>query len=76
MHDDPHATCRRCEQSRQADEVTRLLSVIRGLLRYATAPGDWACAECRPYSDMLKDGFRCAYHEARALSGLEPVDAL
>lgn len=27
--------------------------------------GDWACAECRPQSDMLVAGFRCAYHRAR-----------
>jgi hypothetical protein len=27
---------------------------------------DWACAECRPDSDMLVDGFVCVYHEARA----------
>lgn len=24
--------------------------------------GDWACAECRPHSDMLIDGFRCQQH--------------
>jgi hypothetical protein len=28
--------------------------------------GDWACAECKPDSDMLKDGFRCARHIVKA----------
>lgn len=27
--------------------------------------GDWACIECRPQSDILIDGFRCVWHEAR-----------
>lgn len=27
---------------------------------------DWACRECVPHSDVLKDGFRCRYHEAIA----------
>lgn len=28
---------------------------------------DHACAECVPHSDMLVQGFRCSYHEAKAL---------
>lgn len=24
--------------------------------------GDWACAECRPKSDVLTPGFRCGLH--------------
>jgi hypothetical protein len=28
--------------------------------------GDWACAECKPDSDMLKDDFRCARHTVKA----------
>ena len=27
---------------------------------------DWACAECKPESDMLVSGFQCVYHEAAA----------
>lgn len=27
---------------------------------------DAACAECLPYSDLIKPGFRCGYHTARA----------
>jgi hypothetical protein len=37
----------------------------------ATLGPDWACAECRPESDVLVDGFVCCYHEARA--ALEPT---
>jgi hypothetical protein len=29
---------------------------------HVTLPGDWACAECRPNSDMLVAGFRCREH--------------
>ena len=28
---------------------------------------DWACAECRPESDMIRPGFRCHRHEAAAV---------
>lgn len=28
--------------------------------------GDWACAQCKPHSDMIKDGFVCGYHRAEA----------
>jgi len=51
--------------------TTNLLSVIeqqqqKALKEHAAAPMDWACAECRPNSDMLKDGFQCSYHSALA----------
>ncbi len=42
---------------------------LRAIIQWAAgqpAPGDWACAECRPASDMLSVGFRCAVHAARA----------
>ena len=26
--------------------------------------GDHACRDCYPHSDILKEGFVCAYHEA------------
>jgi hypothetical protein len=26
--------------------------------------GDWACQECHPSSDLLINGFQCAYHLA------------
>ena len=29
--------------------------------------GDWACIACRPESDMLIAGFRCAYHQSGRL---------
>lgn len=30
--------------------------------RFGEPPGDWACRECRPNSDMLILGFKCAHH--------------
>jgi hypothetical protein len=33
---------------------------------------DWACIECKPYSDMLVEGFRCRTHRLKAaLDALE-----
>lgn len=32
-------------------------------------PGDHACAKCRPHSEILIDGFRCAFHRAKDLLG-------
>ena len=29
--------------------------------------GDHACAKCYPHSDILKDGFVCAFHEAERI---------
>jgi len=29
--------------------------------------GDWACVECHANSNILVDGFRCAYHRAKAI---------
>lgn len=26
--------------------------------------GDWACAQCKPHSDMIEKGFTCGYHRA------------
>ena len=34
--------------------------------------GDWACAQCKPYSDMIKEGFVCGYH--RAESRRKPIE--
>lgn len=34
---------------------------------FATWPKDHACAECVPYSDVLKKGFQCARHRALSL---------
>lgn len=67
---------------RDRDEA---LDVIAGLLRlvdrlrncdFGCFNGDWACAECKPHSDMLKDGFACDYHRARRMASPtdEPAD--
>lgn len=40
-----------------------------------TAPWeDWACAQCRPDSDIIQPGFLCAYHAAKqVLQATEPA---
>lgn len=38
----------------------------RGLLWANSAPRDFACKLCVPQSDMLHEGFTCAWHEASA----------
>lgn len=60
-----------------AREVVRLHELMGDMLRNyeCVRPEwhkDWACVECRPDSDMLVEGFRCAYHRARALTGSKP----
>ena len=39
-------------------------ALVEALKKHGTPPGDWACKECRPNSDMLKPGFQCLYHAA------------
>lgn len=36
--------------------------------------GDWACAQCHPYSDMLAPGFVCAFHQAEVIAKRPPTD--
>lgn len=52
----------------RADAAERALRELVGQIdrqRVELMP-DWACAECRPESDMLTEGFRCGLHAARA----------
>ena len=44
------------------DEALKL--ALLALEKHGEAPKDWACKECVPFSDILKDGFQCKYHEA------------
>ena len=30
--------------------------------KYIKPPGDWACVECVPHSDMIDAEFRCTHH--------------
>ena len=53
---------------RQLDRLAQF--VIRSF--EACGAYDWACAQCKPSSDMLVDGFVCAYHEAKALAAEQP----
>jgi hypothetical protein len=66
------------EQRALIARVREAEAVLRGCwisLRERRVPGDgdWACAECRPASNMLIPDFRCAYHAAAAL--LAALDA-
>lgn len=52
-------------------EVARLREIMGFLvLHRPKVNGDWACAECKPYSDMLVAGFQCAWHSALTILGL------
>jgi len=48
--------------------------MLEALKKYGTPPGDWACKECRPNSDMLKAGFMCSYHVAIAAAEAQPLE--
>ena len=37
---------------------------LEALEKHGVAPKDWACKECVPFSDILKEGFQCRSHEA------------
>ena len=45
-------------------ERANLEQVLEALEKHGVAPKDWACKECVPFSDILKDGFQCKYHKA------------
>jgi hypothetical protein len=52
------------EQAKVAVLVADLKDADRRLLQIGMGPGDWACVFCHEDSDMLMDGFECAYHAA------------
>ena len=63
---------RRNEQHAAYD---RLYEHAMHLANRIDPPGDWACAECRPNSTMLKgDGWRCDVHALRAIEKSRPHD--
>jgi hypothetical protein len=53
-------------------ERERWAALLSDLVKWSSPPGDWTCAKCRPYSDMLTPGFLCAYHDALAALGTPP----
>lgn len=61
---------------RRAEEIDRLRVALAEqdhfILRFTDAArnGDWACAECKPHSDMIKAGFQCGWHRALARNPL------
>ena len=59
----------------ELDDADRyLLQVGTGRWRNDGEPDsrDHACAQCVPHSDMLVEGFVCAFHRAKARQALEP----
>lgn len=52
-----------------ADLRTLMARAVRLAKRFdlSQVNSNWACAQCRPYSDMLKAGFVCDVHALRAL---------
>jgi hypothetical protein len=45
-------------------QATRYLSLAKHTTERVGTPKDWACAQCRPYSELLVDGFVCEWHKA------------
>ena len=63
-----------CDRANKATaELAELKKHALHLATRVDTPGDWACAECRPTSSMLKgDGWRCDVHALRALAKEPP----
>ena len=63
--------CPSCEQLVEA-ETAALRQQVEKFAKWITQCGvsrpDYACAMCRPRSEMLIEGFVCTYHEAVALA--------
>jgi hypothetical protein len=51
---------------RERDELLTRAQRLANRFDLSQVNGDWACRECRPYSDMLKEGFVCDVHALRA----------
>ncbi len=56
-------------ESGEREALAGLFKMIREQSKHTNwaVPADWACIECRPTSDILKLGFQCAFHRAKAL---------
>jgi hypothetical protein len=54
------------ENARLREALTDLMAVVEREGWWSQLNGDWACAECKPESDMLIPGMRCEFHAARA----------
>jgi hypothetical protein len=54
-----------CELGKTREAERRLAVANKWIRQHRTElDKDYACKECAPYSDMLIDGFQCAYHLA------------
>ena len=74
---------RRCQNiaDEAAAELRRLHEVeqqrdlfARWMFMRGNHSGDWACAQCRPNSDILVPGFVCAFHQAEVIARRPPSD--
>jgi hypothetical protein len=52
------------ERSRLREALAGLVAVVEREGWWSQLNGDWACAECKPDSDMLIPGMRCQFHAA------------
>lgn len=46
----------------------KLDQFAKWIINHPSENGDHACAQCYPFSDLLKDGFVCAYHAAELIA--------
>jgi hypothetical protein len=51
---------------RAREALEKAWDIVTWVANHVPAPSDWACAECN-----LKPGFKCAVHQARALTAKE-----
>lgn len=76
----PSERCLSCKVEALEAKVAQLEAENQRFARYflqREAPGDWACKECRPTSDMLIEGFQCVFHlaQTRQALTLSPSDS-
>lgn len=50
-----------------------LTKALYGARRQMGPPGDWACVDCRPDSDCLRDGFKCWFHMSLDVADQAPA---
>lgn len=62
----------RLAQGAQIRKLEPLAEILAGVWKRASMPGDWACAKCRPESDIIKSGFECYWHRAEAFLCQQP----
>jgi hypothetical protein len=72
---EPSAFCSSCIYLVADAMAEQFVALLQRATRLANSPdldkrnGDWACAERRPGSDILVEGFRCDIHTILAMGG-------